>query len=88
MVKIKRKIFNIYAFPGVLRGHVWEIVDHHYYNGDSGLSFLIELPLGKVVESVNSMASICSAIAIHYENMFDEKIYFIPVDFVQGELID
>jgi hypothetical protein len=85
---IQRKIFDVYAFPGLLKGHVWELIDHHYYYGDVNRRFAIELPLGKVLNTVDSMVSISTAIVKHYERNFNEKIYFIPVDFVQGEVIN
>jgi hypothetical protein len=87
-MRIRKKIFDVYAFPGLLKGHVWEIADHDYCSGGYKPQFLIELPSGKVSKPLESMASISMAIRSHYEKLFKEKIYFIPVDFSQSELID
>ncbi|MFN9965222.1 MAG: hypothetical protein ACK52F_00420 [bacterium] len=73
MLKVRRKIFDVYAFPGVLKGHVWEIVGHDYCSGSYKPQFLIELPSGKLSEPLESMVSISMAIIAHYEKLFKEK---------------
>lgn len=87
MTKIKRKVFDVYCFPGVLRGYVWEIDYWDCVQGSKHRQYEVELPLGEILESIDYMASVSTAIVNHYEPIFNEKIYLIPVDFQAGELL-
>ena len=85
MNKIRTRIADIYALPDhVLRGYIWQIYD--YCPVEKWKSqFLIELPIGKVADPLEDMASI-SIFLENYAEKLKEKLYFELLDWAEYEM--